>query len=76
MKKFLFELVMKLLPYIRPEQGDLWKRAVELVKWAESLNISGDRKRSQVYNRLVAEFPDIAKRVIGLTIEQVVQELD
>ena len=51
------------------------KRAIELVKGHDSLEVSGESKRHSVYSKLIKEFPEVPKRDLGLSVEVGVQRL-
>ena len=51
------------------------KRAIELVRGIDNLEISGESKRHQVYAKLIKEFPEVLKRDLGLSVELGVQRL-
>ncbi len=74
MKKFLVRLLKAMLrELIQPHPYE--KRTLELVNWANEYhaNVNGERKRHQVLNQLVMEFPAVRRRDLALAIEQVLQ---
>jgi hypothetical protein len=61
----LISLVLKL-----KQPAPFLLRARELTATAELLDASGEYKRHTVYAQLIKEFPQVAKRVLSLAIEQ------
>lgn len=59
------------------EEPPVYKRALELCRGAETFapGTSGEYKRHQVYSKLIKEFPEIARKDLGLIIEQAVRRL-
>jgi hypothetical protein len=79
MKAFLVKVLMWTLKQVVSPDPRL-VRVRELVVWANELRVrdqevTGERKRHQVLNRLVEEFPDAKRRDLALMIEQVLQEV-
>lgn len=50
-------------------------RAKILTQMAETYQESGEAKRHRVYGRLLKEFPNVKKRLIALTIEEVLNNV-
>jgi hypothetical protein len=79
MREFLIRVTRKLLQLLAPEtispQAD---RVRELVEWANEVHakLNGERKRHQVLNMLISEFPDVRKRDLAFEIEKVLQEIE
>lgn len=87
MRAYLVRAVKWLLVKLAPEmeliiaEPAVMGRVREVVKWAEEalhvVNgkiISGERKRSQVLNKLIVEYPNIPIRDLAFLIERVLQE--
>jgi len=63
--------------FMNPTSPDpLRDRTRQLTRQADELapGTSGEYKRHMVYSRLMKEFPQVEKRRLSLTIEQVLQE--
>jgi len=63
--------------FMTPKSPDpLRDRTRVLTKQADQLapGTSGEYKRHKVYSQLMKEFPQVEKRRLSLTIEQVLQE--
>ena len=50
-------------------------RAMEVVRWAESLGSSDEYRRHQAYAKLIEEFPKESKQRIAMAIERSVRKL-
>jgi len=79
MRGLLVKGLEKLLRFLKSYNPE-YARAKELILWAETLRshdklVSGERKRNQVLNRLVSEFPDSRHKDLALLVEQVLQEI-
>ncbi len=75
MRKLLVRFLKYLVSLL--ESDPKLPRVKELVQWAETLRVkgekvSGERKRRQVYCRLVVEFPDANKQELSHLIEQAI----
>lgn len=80
MKAYIVRLLRKLLNWLEaPADPVVLARVRELVSWAETLTVrgekvSGERKRGQVINRLITEFPDIKASELSYLLELVLRE--
>lgn len=77
MKKYLLKIARFALRWL--EDDPRLGRVRELVAAAEGLTakgqpVRGERKRNQVLNQLVTEFPDSRRRDLSYLIERVLQE--
>ena len=61
--------------YARRSRDPLSVRARALIHDADAMDASGEAKRHKVYAALIKEFPKTSKRVIALTIEDVMRTI-
>lgn len=73
MRNKIIRLLRWLLSFVELPDPRL-ARVKELVVWAETLAVNGERKRNQVLAKLITEFPNARVRDLSLLIEQVIQE--
>lgn len=81
MKSFILKALKALIVYLEgnPAPDPKLFRVRELVVWADSIRLkdkelSGERKRHQVINQLISEFPGVPTRDLSYLIEIVLQE--
>ena len=80
MRQGLLKVLLFMVKFLYRSRPEL-HRTAQLVKEWEAVKldragkeVSGERKRNQVLNRLASEFPETPKKSLSLFIELVVQE--